>query len=40
VFGDIHASAGQIELLGKTTIINAGPEGIIWNLKDNMEIRS
>jgi len=40
ICGHIHASAGQIERFGETTIINAGPQGIIWNLKDNMEIRS
>jgi Icc-related predicted phosphoesterase len=32
VCGHIHASSGQIDHLGETTIINAGPEGIIWNL--------
>ena len=32
ICGHIHASAGQIERFGETTIINAGPEGIIWNL--------
>ncbi len=35
ICGHIHASTGQIDRLGKTTIINAGPEGIIWNLKDS-----
>jgi Icc-related predicted phosphoesterase len=40
ICGHIHASAGQIDHLGETTIINAGPQGIIWNLKDNMEVRS
>lgn len=38
ICGHIHASAGQIDRLGKTTIINAGPQGIIWNLKDHMEV--
>lgn len=32
VCGHIHASSGQIDQLGETTVINAGPEGIIWNL--------
>jgi Icc-related predicted phosphoesterase len=40
ICGHIHASAGQIDRSGETTIINAGPEGIIWSLKDNMEVRS
>ena len=40
ICGHIHASAGQIDRFGESTIINAGPEGIIWNLKDNMEVRS
>jgi Icc-related predicted phosphoesterase len=35
VCGHIHASAGQIERFGETTIINAGPQGIIWDLKEN-----
>ena len=40
ICGHIHAGAGQIDRFGESTIINAGPEGIIWNLKDNMEVRS
>jgi uncharacterized protein len=32
VCGHIHGSAGQITRCGKTTIINAGPRGIIWDL--------
>jgi len=40
ICGHIHASAGQIDRLGKTTIINAGPEGIIWNLADDLQVRS
>lgn len=32
VCGHIHASAGQEAILGQTTVINAGPEGIIWDL--------
>jgi Icc-related predicted phosphoesterase len=32
VCGHIHASAGQISRLGKTTVINAGPGGIIHDL--------
>jgi Icc-related predicted phosphoesterase len=32
VCGHIHASSGQTDQLGETTVINAGPEGIIWNL--------
>jgi Icc-related predicted phosphoesterase len=40
ICGHIHASAGQIDRFEETTIINAGPKGIIWNLKDNMEVKS
>ncbi len=32
VCGHIHGSAGQSEHIGKTTVINAGPRGIIWEL--------
>ena len=32
VCGHIHGSAGQIEHIGDTTVINAGPRGIIWEL--------
>jgi Icc-related predicted phosphoesterase len=32
VCGHIHGSAGQSTRFGKTTIINAGPRGIIWDL--------
>jgi Icc-related predicted phosphoesterase len=32
VCGHIHGSAGQIESLSESTIINAGPAGIVWNL--------
>jgi Icc-related predicted phosphoesterase len=32
VCGHIHASAGQEAMLGQTTVINAGPRGIIWEL--------
>jgi Icc-related predicted phosphoesterase len=39
ICGHIHASAGQIDRFGETTIINAGPEGIIWDLEENLEIR-
>ena len=40
ICGYIHASAGQIEHSGKATIINAGPNGIIWDLKDKVQITS
>jgi Icc-related predicted phosphoesterase len=33
VCGHIHGSAGQIEKFGETTIINAGPAGIVWDLE-------
>ena len=32
VCGHIHASAGQIDRIGETTVINAGPQGIIREL--------
>jgi Icc-related predicted phosphoesterase len=32
VCGHIHASAGQIDRLDQTTVINAGPDGMIWDL--------
>jgi Icc-related predicted phosphoesterase len=32
VCGHIHGSAGQVTYLDEITIINAGPEGIIWKL--------
>jgi len=32
VCGHIHSSAGQIARVGSTTVINAGPDGIIWEL--------
>jgi len=32
VCGHIHGSAGQSARCGNTTIINAGPRGIIWDL--------
>jgi Icc-related predicted phosphoesterase len=32
VCGHIHGSATQIDRIGDTTVINAGPRGIIWEL--------
>jgi Icc-related predicted phosphoesterase len=32
VCGHIHGSAGQTARLGSTDVINAGPDGIIWEL--------
>jgi len=32
VCGHIHGSAGQIVQLGPTNVINAGPDGIMWEL--------
>jgi len=32
VCGHIHGSAGQIDRIGETTVINAGPQGILWEL--------
>jgi Icc-related predicted phosphoesterase len=33
VCGHIHGSAGRIEKFGETTVINAGPDGIVWELE-------
>jgi len=33
VCGHIHASASQQAMIGSTTVINAGPDGIEWDLK-------
>jgi Icc-related predicted phosphoesterase len=32
VCGHIHFSAGQQATLGQTTVINAGPDGMVWEL--------
>jgi len=32
VCGHIHGSAGLIDRIAETTVINAGPQGIIWEL--------
>ena len=32
VCGHIHACAGQRETLGATTVVNAGPEGLLFEL--------
>lgn len=32
ICGHIHGSAGQIDRIGDTTVINAGPRGIVWEL--------
>jgi Icc-related predicted phosphoesterase len=32
VCGHIHASAGRRETLGPTTVVNAGPDGLLWDL--------
>jgi len=32
VCGHIHGSAGKIDRIGETTVINAGPHGIIWEV--------
>ena len=31
VCGHIHGSAGQTDRFGQTTVINAGPQGIVWD---------
>jgi Icc-related predicted phosphoesterase len=33
VCGHIHGSAGQVERMDQTTVVNAGPRGIIWDLE-------
>jgi Icc-related predicted phosphoesterase len=35
VCGHIHASAGRHGLLNGTPVVNAGPEGILWNLRSS-----
>lgn len=32
VCGHIHACAGRHEMIGATPVVNAGPDGIIWDL--------
>ena len=32
VCGHIHASSGQHELIGKIPVVNAGPDGVLWEL--------
>jgi Icc-related predicted phosphoesterase len=32
VCGHIHGSAGQSEMLGETPVVNAGPDGVVWEL--------
>ena len=39
VCGHIHGSAGQIDRLGVTIVINAGPDGIIWDLKKETNLK-
>jgi Icc-related predicted phosphoesterase len=37
VCGHIHGSAGQQGRLGDTVVINAGPDGVVWDLDDTPE---
>ena len=32
VCGHIHASSGKHELIGKIPVVNAGPDGVLWEL--------
>jgi Icc-related predicted phosphoesterase len=32
VCGHIHGSSGQTGTIGKTPVVNAGPEGVVWEL--------
>ncbi|HWE37437.1 MAG TPA: metallophosphoesterase family protein [Isosphaeraceae bacterium] len=34
VCGHIHASAGQAATIGPTPVVNAGPEGIVWEIPE------
>jgi uncharacterized protein len=34
VCGHIHASGGQMEMLGSTPVVNAGPNGVEWELNN------
>ena len=36
VCGHIHGSAGTDAMIGSTPIVNAGPEGVDWELKANV----
>ncbi|MGI9519019.1 MAG: metallophosphoesterase family protein [Pirellulaceae bacterium] len=38
VCGHIHDSAGRWEKLGETTVVNAGPAGILWDLTANVAL--
>jgi Icc-related predicted phosphoesterase len=38
VCGHIHSCAGQQEALGSTTVINAGPRGVLWDLEEGASI--
>ncbi len=40
VCGHIHDCSGQREKLGTTTVINAGPEGILWDLENDQPLPS
>ena len=35
VCGHIHDSSGRWEKIGDTIVVNAGPEGILWDLESN-----
>ena len=37
VSGHIHASAGKSATLNETTVVNAGPAGIIWELPESAD---
>ncbi len=34
VCGHIHACGGQRAVIGNATVVNAGPDGLIWDLPD------
>lgn len=37
VCGHIHASAGQKAMIGSTTVINAGPDGMDWSITGTVD---
>jgi Icc-related predicted phosphoesterase len=34
VCGHIHACAGKVEKIGKTPVVNPGPQGMMWEMKE------
>ncbi len=40
VCGHIHDCGGRWETLGETTVVNAGPAGILWDLESNAAVNA